>query len=98
MVYRRTRNRSQTPSGIRLKFKDWLLLAAGGFLGISYLASPNDDQTGATDASALSGAYYRYCSDARAAGAAPLYRNQPGYRDELDRDGDGVACEPYLGN
>ncbi len=41
--------------------------------------------------------YYRYCEDARQAGAAPLFRGQPGYRDALDRDGDGVACEPYLG-
>ncbi|CUM35799.1 hypothetical protein BN2537_563 [Streptomyces venezuelae] len=28
-----------------------------------------------------------------AAGAAPLLLGQPGYRAELDRDGDGVACE-----
>ena len=37
--------------------------------------------------------YYRNCAEARASGAAPLYRGQPGYRPELDRDGDGVACE-----
>ncbi len=43
------------------------------------------------------GAYYRYCADARAAGVAPLYAGEPGYRPELDRDGDGVACEPYRG-
>lgn len=42
-------------------------------------------------------AFYRTCADARQAGAAPLYRGQPGYRDALDRDGDGVACEPYRG-
>lgn len=44
-----------------------------------------------------SNAYYRYCDEARSAGAAPLHRGQPGYRSELDRDGDGVACEPYYG-
>lgn len=33
------------------------------------------------------------CAEARAAGAAPLYRGQPGYSSRLDRDGDGVACE-----
>ncbi|MBY0397800.1 MAG: excalibur calcium-binding domain-containing protein [Thermoleophilia bacterium] len=43
------------------------------------------------------GAYYRYCADARAAGVAPLYAGEPGYRPALDRDGDGVACEPYRG-
>lgn len=36
---------------------------------------------------------YRNCSEARAAGAAPLYRGAPGYSARLDRDGDGVACE-----
>lgn len=38
-------------------------------------------------------ASYANCSAARAAGAAPLYRGQPGYSSKLDRDGDGVACE-----
>jgi endonuclease YncB( thermonuclease family) len=38
-------------------------------------------------------AYYANCSAAKAAGAAPLYRGQAGYRAGLDRDGDGVACE-----
>jgi micrococcal nuclease len=38
-------------------------------------------------------AYYANCSAAKAAGAAPLYRGEPGYRSALDRDGDGVACE-----
>ncbi|MBM7230137.1 excalibur calcium-binding domain-containing protein [Dietzia cinnamea] len=38
-------------------------------------------------------AYYQNCSAARAAGAAPLYRGQPGYASKLDRDNDGVACE-----
>jgi len=37
--------------------------------------------------------YYANCAAARAAGAAPLHRGEAGYRDQLDRDGDGVACE-----
>lgn len=37
--------------------------------------------------------YYRNCTAVRAAGAAPIYRGQPGYSSKLDRDGDGVACE-----
>ncbi|WP_246156392.1 excalibur calcium-binding domain-containing protein [Sphingorhabdus profundilacus] len=41
--------------------------------------------------------YYRYCSDVRAAGKAPLRRGQPGYAPHLDRDDDGIACEPYHG-
>ena len=37
--------------------------------------------------------YYKNCSQARAAGAAPIYRGEPGYRPALDRDRDGIACE-----
>lgn len=37
--------------------------------------------------------YYPNCAAARAAGAAPLHRGDPGYRPGLDRDGDGIACE-----
>ena len=42
---------------------------------------------------AQSNVYYRNCDEARAAGAAPIYRGEPGYRPALDRDGDGIACE-----
>ncbi|MCJ2181055.1 thermonuclease family protein [Novosphingobium album (ex Hu et al. 2023)] len=44
-----------------------------------------------------SGAYYRNCAAAWAAGVAPIYRGQPGYRPEMDGDGDGIACEPIRG-
>jgi hypothetical protein len=37
--------------------------------------------------------FYRNCGDARARGAAPLRRDDPGYRPSLDGDGDGIACE-----
>lgn len=43
------------------------------------------------------GAYYSGCDDARAAGVAPLYADEPGYRPEMDGDSDGIACEPYRG-
>ena len=33
------------------------------------------------------------CAQARAAGAAPVRRGDPGYSRRLDRDGDGVGCE-----
>lgn len=47
----------------------------------------------AYDASGGSKPYYPNCAAARAAGAAPIYYGEPGYRGRLDRDGDGVACE-----
>ena len=34
------------------------------------------------------------CAEARAAGAAPVRRGEFGYGSHLDRDGDGVGCEP----
>jgi endonuclease G len=40
-----------------------------------------------------SNVYYPNCKVACQAGAAPIYRGQPGYRPALDRDNDGIACE-----
>jgi hypothetical protein len=40
-------------------------------------------------------AYYSGCNEVRAAGKAPLYAGQPGYREGMDGDGDGIACEPH---
>lgn len=39
------------------------------------------------------GTAFANCSAARAAGAAPVRRGDPGYGSHLDRDGDGVGCE-----
>lgn len=36
---------------------------------------------------------FQSCAAARAAGAAPVRRGDPGYSSDIDRDGDGVACE-----
>lgn len=55
--------------------------------------STNSGSSYSSDDSSTGWAYYKNCSAARAAGAAPLYRGQPGYRSSLDRDGDGIACE-----
>ena len=37
--------------------------------------------------------YYPNCAAARADGAAPVRRGQPGYGRHLDRDNDGIGCE-----
>ena len=37
--------------------------------------------------------YYPNCAAARAAGAAPVRRGEPGYGPHLDRDHDGKGCE-----
>jgi hypothetical protein len=66
----------------------WISPALGAvMLGAVYMAFPG---TG----SARSEVHYPNCAAARAAGAAPVRRGEPGYRPELDLNGDGIACEP----
>ena len=38
---------------------------------------------------------YSGCNEVRRLGKAPLYAGQPGYRHNMDGDGDGIACEIY---
>ncbi len=56
----------------------------------STVAQPFTGRTGRT----RDGAFVN-CDAARAAGAAPVRRGDPGYGQHLDRDNDGVGCEPY---
>jgi hypothetical protein len=42
--------------------------------------------------------YYAGCNEVRAADKAPLHAGEPGYRSEMDGDGDGAACEPHRTN
>ncbi|TMM48498.1 excalibur calcium-binding domain-containing protein [Qipengyuania marisflavi] len=58
-----------------------------------YVPSTEFADSGFVDA-AESSVYYPGCNDVRAAGKAPLYRGQPGYRSGMDGDDDGIACEP----
>jgi Excalibur calcium-binding domain len=39
--------------------------------------------------------YYAGCDEVRRLSKAPLYRDDPGYREGMDGDGDGIACEPH---
>lgn len=39
--------------------------------------------------------FYPTCEWARLVGAAPIPSGTNGYRQELDSDSDGLACEPY---
>ena len=87
----------------------WTAIAVGVGGTIGYLASTGEDgrtrgselmsRIGSslehTTAKTASPVYFAYCDQARAAGVAPIYAGQPGYRPGLDADGDGIACEPY---
>lgn len=46
-----------------------------------------------TASTAEPGLSYTNCASARAAGAAPVHAEDPGYSKRLDRDGDGIGCE-----
>ena len=52
-------------------------------------AKPSDPRSGSRP--------FRNCDEARAADAAPVHRGDPGYGLHLDRDNDGIGCEPYRG-
>jgi micrococcal nuclease len=49
-----------------------------------------DAEATGTDGEAV---FFENCAAARAAGAAPVRRGDPGYGPHLDRDGDGVGCQ-----
>lgn len=85
--------------------------ALGAIVGVGSIGTTSDGRAqlyaAAQDASIAAGLArerapqagddWRRCDDARAAGTAPIYRGEPGYRDGLDADNDGIACEPYRG-
>ena len=73
----------------------WLLFV--GFIAvvifiISHLQKVTPDATTPTSKPST---YFASCADARAAGRENIPQDDPAYRPELDRDGDGLACEPY---
>lgn len=71
----------------------------GGIQSIASAAHSLAVTAGAARARApQSGDYWPGCDAARAAGTAPIYRGEPGYRSGMDGDDDGIACEPYRGN
>ena len=57
-------------------------------------AGSSSRSSGTRSGSGSSGSvYFKNCTAARDAGAAPVHRGEPGYASHLDRDGDGVGCE-----
>lgn len=94
IAYRRPRR-----SGAKLFV--WLLLAGGALFLIQRNEAPDHAVVASTlvddrDSMKISSVIYRNCAQARAAGAAPIYRGQPGYAPWLDADDDGIACEPWM--
>ena len=57
------------------------------------VAKPTEKPASPPKVKPLISVYFQNCDAARAAGAAPVHRGDPGYGSHLDRDGDGVGCE-----
>ena len=71
-------------------------LAASAF-GVTWWAIPQAQGLlmSAEERAAIEGSVtYSGCNEVRALGKAPIYRGEPGYRETMDGDADGVACEP----
>lgn len=108
-TYHRTyRNRRRRSPGLNLLVGAGVVGAAAGVGSVATTPEGRDQivatamdigvATGmARERAPQDGDYWRRCDDARAAGTAPIYRGEPGYREGLDRDYDGIACEPYRG-
>lgn len=75
----------------KIRFVVAAVAIAAGAMALSGTAAAQSSFP--TGSAGPSGVYYENCSAARAAGAAPLYRGEPGYAPKLDRDDDGIACE-----
>ncbi len=71
----------------------WLRIAAGGLVICTVLVTSRN-ATSLHTTNAANG-YYATCDDARRAGVTPIMRDEPGYRPELDPNGNGVACEAW---
>jgi Excalibur calcium-binding domain len=82
-------------------FKTAVPLVVMTFIGVYKLTPMSPEQQAAAAAAAAraqqveKSVYYAGCNDVRALGKDPLYRGDPGYRDGMDGDRDGIACEPY---
>lgn len=61
---------------------------------VAYRSGAPAPATTASAPTPTTSASFANCPEAEAAGAAPISRGHPGYRPELDPDGDGVACDP----
>ena len=77
--------------------KEILAAAAilGGIGGYAWLSLPPAAFQSAGERKAVErSVHYSGCNEVRAAGKAPILACEPGYRTDMDGDGDGIACEP----
>ena len=66
-------------------------------LAALFVAAPAGTAVAAAAPGPLAGPPYRNCKEAHADGRYNIPRDDPAYSPKLDRDGDGLACEPKPG-
>lgn len=69
-------------------------LGGGAYLALDSMQPP--EQPSPLGALSLRTTFYGTCREAFLDGRANIRVGEPGYRRELDVDGDGLACEPYV--
>ena len=72
------------------------LLMLGAGIGASAVLLLDAAQPSSKAVTETAEPYYSSCRDAFQDGRANILRGEPGYRAELDADGDGKACEPFV--
>ena len=80
--------------GYILELSDGKLVDAKTTDGITSAAGADRNRSAIGSSGAI---YFRSCDEARRSGYSSMYRGFPGYREGLDADNDGIACEPYRG-
>ncbi len=104
---RQTASIPKSPAGTLLRYLGLASLIGGG-LGVASLAADETGRAKLSqfvrpiavsvrlrrEREPQAGDFWRGCDDARAAGTAPIHLGEPGYRQNMDGDGDGIACEP----
>jgi hypothetical protein len=90
-----TPKRSASPSVLLIALAVFVTVVAFGLYGPRASASLHAQLARAVQSIPGIGRYYPDCAAAHAAGVYSIRRGEPGYRPELDRDGDGFACPPF---
>lgn len=64
-----------------------------GIWSLENYVKDNKAKSESTSSPSADKVFYASCSAVRKAGKAPIHKADPGYSQQLDRDGDGIGCE-----
>ena len=70
-----------------------LSILLGGVILAFPLSGATKKKVKKTSSSSSSSVHFKSCKAAKAAGYSDIKKGEPGYSSNLDRDGDGIACE-----